>query len=183
MGISNPDASSARRKIWGRYEDYLFATFSKSYLRARGGRWANPPTKDMDKPTKKERGEFARIVRKRSKVSSLWGWKNPRTVLYIESFVDLLPQPLFIHSVRDRMAIIQSIKRKYKRFPLCECERICDFYTAKIERFGKRHALFEVHYDKLIEDTENEVARIASKIGLSPTKDAARFVKPEFRHY
>ena len=167
----------------GQFEDSLFTGFSRDYLSARGGGWTKPWVEKLNQPTESELERFEQIVEGRSKKSSLWGWKNPRTVLYIESFIHLLPNPIFIHSARGRDATIASIQRRHPRISWKKCEKIYDFYIARINEFKSRHKLLTIRYETLTEKPEMMVARLAKKVGVSVTEKAVEFIGPELRHF
>ena len=167
----------------GQFEDSLFTGFSRDYLSSRGGGWDKPWVKKLNQPTELELGRFEKIIKGRSKKSSLWGWKNPRTVLFIESFIHLLPNPIFIHSARGRDATIASIQRRHSHWSQKRCERVHDFYAARLDKFAKRHKTLTVRYERLTENPKREVTRLAKAVGVPVTEKAVDFIDPELRHF
>lgn len=86
----------------GFFEDIEFLQTNIQLLG--GDRWANPPEGLQDIDVEK--------LIKRKDVAPLWGWKDPRTVLTIEKYYDLLEDPILVCVFRKPEHVGASLERR-----------------------------------------------------------------------
>jgi hypothetical protein len=55
-------------------------------------------------------------LRHRVKSGKPWGWKEPRTTLFAQSWLRIFPDARFIHVVRNPLAVALSIRHRELRF-------------------------------------------------------------------
>ena len=167
----------------GQYERPATRQFAKRYLENRGGGWSKPDLKGLDEPTEEELKRFSKIVARCSAKSQLWGWKDPRTVLYIKAFAHLLPDPIFIWLGRERRAIVRSMTHRNPGWSRTNCETMHDFYVGKLKEFQIDHEVFVIRYEELVEQPEVHMEKIAGLLGIPPDKKAAGCVVSDLKHF
>jgi hypothetical protein len=55
-------------------------------------------------------------LRSRLKFGAAWGWKEPRTTLFAPAWLDIFPDALIVHVVRDALAAAESIRERELKF-------------------------------------------------------------------
>lgn len=94
----------------GHFEDVGILAFHKGILLREGGHsmWidALPRTGDQD------RREAQQLVAAREHKPS-WGWKDPRSALFLDFWHRLLPSARYLFLVRDPSAVLDSLARRH----------------------------------------------------------------------
>ena len=99
----------------------------------------------------------SKLIIEKNSVSHLWGWKDPRTTLFLDFWEDLLPQAYFIFTYRSPWEVVDSLYRRgdeiFYNNPKYALEMwihyntlILDFYN----RFSNKSILLNI--DNLITD-------------------------------
>lgn len=120
-------------------EPYGLQRLHEEYLRRVGAAWYAPgPFFDLIKTPdgqracvdylrKNIRENFGRIfgyrknleglwLRARKKRGAPWGWKEPRTTLFLPAWLEIFPEARVVHVIRDPHAAAASIQRRELRF-------------------------------------------------------------------
>lgn len=99
----------------GHFEDREFVDFHSGVLAARDPSrlilWCPP---DAIGWTRGERERAAELAASRRGLG-VWGWKDPRTVLFLEEWRELLPEACFLLVVRDPAEVVDSLRRRQDR--------------------------------------------------------------------
>jgi glycosyltransferase involved in cell wall biosynthesis len=152
----------------GHFEDLDFHRWHERVLRANGlGPEGFLATSRVTVPDGLRR-EAEDLVHERRSLGRPWGWKNPRTTLLLEFWLDLVPEAVFLGMVRPPWEVIDSLFRRgdeafranppfalavwrhYNRELLAFCERhpertlVCEL--ARV--VGRPEALFGVLRDR-----------------------------------
>ncbi len=127
----------------GHFEDLAFYTFHESVLAANGripagyGLWDAPPIVSDD-----QRRAAAALVAARRAGGRPWGWKDPRTVLFLDFWLELIPEARFLFVVRDPGEVADSLQRRGEpRFQDGGAEAFRTWYRSNslIAEFCRRH--------------------------------------------
>lgn len=94
----------------GFFEDADFVAFHERCLAHRGLTYINPGNKPLTF-TDDELAEARAIINARP-ADAPWGWKDPRTCLFIRSWHELLPDCRYIIAHRGPMAVAASLARR-----------------------------------------------------------------------
>ena len=111
MGDALKGASTGNE--FGHFEDSEFLEFHKSLLRKYRS--------DLYTPRKELAfdGEDIQIARtmleRRNDSYDVWGWKDPRTTLFLDSWAALSPDIRFLFLYRDPFAVVESICKQNRR--------------------------------------------------------------------
>lgn len=117
-GIPMGDKMLAAGK-WNRkgfYEDIEFLEFHKNLLKINKSNLYLPrKSRTVPEP---ERQTAIQILERRSESHSIWGWKDPRTSLFMDLWLDLDKDIKFIFMYRSPYEVIESIFRIMKGYNL-----------------------------------------------------------------
>jgi O-antigen biosynthesis protein len=96
----------------GHFEDLDFHRWHERVLRANGlGPEGFLATGRVTVPDGLRR-EAEELVRERRGLGRPWGWKNPRTTLLLDFWLDLVPEAVFLGMVRPPWEVIDSLFRR-----------------------------------------------------------------------
>ncbi|WP_246844372.1 sulfotransferase, partial [Hydrocoleum sp. CS-953] len=153
--------------IRGHFEDLEFVELHKGILRSQhiDDLGSNLEIKEI--PVKKQYLKAAkRLIKNRQedndKKNKIWGWKDPRTTLFLNFWLELLPDAKFIFVYRSPWEVVDSIYRRGTDEKLLEQpelavrmwldynQRILDFYQqfsaqcliGKVDSIGKNPETF-----------------------------------------
>lgn len=140
-------------------------------------------------------GLTGRRHRTRVRDGAPWGWKEPRTTLFADCWLELFAHARFLHVVRDPLAVARSIQKRELEFQSkgdAPSGRVQDFdycvdlamiYVERAEDLANR----ALHYERVrFEDIQAEPAAQLSKLtefcGLQCSarqiRRAARTIRP-----
>jgi hypothetical protein len=106
-GVGNP---------LGHFEDMGFLEFHKSLLRDRHSDFYTP--KDRMTFTEKDKEFAERLVDDRNTNHPVWGWKDPRTTLFLDDWVAIDEKIRFLFLYRSPFAVIESVYKATYKFNL-----------------------------------------------------------------
>ena len=169
----------------GHFEDADFVRFGEAYITFRKGSWFKPPMNLIDKPHESEIAEFRSMVKAKSKTHDIWGWKDPRTVLYVKNFYPLIPNPFYIWVQRSKKAVIQSLKKRNVNPPEEVWHKLYDLHQSRFEEFYNitNGNILVLHYDRLVEQPELYIGVLCGLLGLPVTKKPFDFIDQKLRHW
>jgi GT2 family glycosyltransferase len=125
--LLGPNPSNVR----GHFENLDFVEFHEEVLRSQGRHesgWTLEGPLTFDEGF---RQKAAQLIAK-SAVSPRWGWKDPRTVLFLRAWADLLPEAVFLLVHRSPWDVVDSLLRRssaYNEVFLQEPALAIDFWT------------------------------------------------------
>lgn len=96
----------------GHFEDLEFYSLHQRILAANGlSREGFTCQAPIDVPAA-ARGEAAALVGRRRAAGRLWGWKDPRSVLFLDFWADLLPEARYVFAFRPVWEVVDSLFRR-----------------------------------------------------------------------
>jgi hypothetical protein len=101
---------------YGYWEDLDFHDMNRRILKAAGGSWYDPPDENrlMTYTMPRFGQEIKELIRRKSRRSTLWGWKDPRTVLTWTFYEYWVNEPVkLVRAIRDREDICRSLDKWY----------------------------------------------------------------------
>lgn len=105
-GIGNDD---------GHYEDLEFYHFHLSVLNANGLPDSGFLESGQISMNESQKEKANQLIKRRNGKFPQWGWKDPRTCLFLNDYQSLLPKAKYLVIVRDFNATVSSlINREYK---------------------------------------------------------------------
>jgi len=115
----------------GYFEDAEFVRFHIELLEAAGGSWSQIPSFHLLQDCFQRQIQKAKkLVESRSQ-RDLWGWKDPRTSLFLELWIPLVKNPHVIVCWRNPLDVARSLESRDK-FDLKKSLHLCYIYSEKI---------------------------------------------------
>jgi len=108
MGQSLVGAMQGNRL--GHFEDIEFVQFHDRMLRNNHAHMYAPP-KRMKYPSS-ARNVASAMLSERSRANETWGWKDPRTSLFLEFWHSIDPEIRYVFLYRDPYTVIDSLLRR-----------------------------------------------------------------------
>ena len=134
-------ATESNRK--GHFEDIEFHRFHQRVLAANGlareGLTCRTP---VDVPAA-ARPEALDIVSRRRAPGRLWGWKDPRTTLFLDFWAEMLPDARFLFVFRPPWEVVDSLYRRGDEAIVMNPRLAVDVwcaYNRRILEFANAHA-------------------------------------------
>lgn len=172
----------------GHFENKDFLEFHRTVLRSQeiiDKGWTL-----QDKITVEEQyvAEAKEIVAKNA-ISSLWGWKEPRTTLFLEFWANLLPEANFILIYRSPWEVVDSLYRRredtiFQREPEMAVklwihynQKIINFYN----HFSRR--CFLANLREIVKDPNLYVEAIKEKFKIPLSAPASNLYDPSLLHH
>jgi len=109
----------------GFFEDSDFVTVHQKILR-KNEIWLYTPQKEMI--PKKIPSDLENLVQHKQKINTTqWGWKDPRTVIFLDFYKKIIPKGCFIFLYRHPFLVIDSLIRRFSDWHI----RLCPFAGAR----------------------------------------------------
>ncbi|WP_250122552.1 sulfotransferase [Chroococcidiopsis sp. CCMEE 29] len=157
--------------VKGFFENFDFVEFHEMVLRSQG---LNPIgwTLQGKIDVQEQYVEKAKEIIAKNSLNSLWGWKDPRTTLFLDFWLNLLPDAKFLLIYRAPWEVVDSIYRRGDEIFLEQPElavkiwmnynqKILDFYN----KFSERCLLVSVY--SIANKTKSFIDTINTKFKLN----------------
>ena len=157
---------------YGYFEDVDFNTFHGDILTGfEQSHLVQDAEALAEKPEEKERAR--ELVEQRS-TRNLWGFKDPRTCLFLDFWHGLLPQAAYVFVYRHPLEVVLSLLRRGKQFDLealanpLTALRSWETHNRLLLNFYREHAdhCFLGHISAISADTERFVHRVSKKLAV-----------------
>jgi Sulfotransferase family len=193
------------QRLDSHHEPKALQALHDNYLERVGAAWHNPePFLDWIKNPDGQRDcigylrecvgrEFARLfgyknnpkgrwLLMRLQKGAMWGWKEPRTTLFVSVWLQLFPGARVIHVIRHPIAVALSIRRREMRFraagdsptpqldDLDYCLRLALTYIETAEAMADRIGYRRIRFEELQSDRRATLEALADFCGLNPPR-------------
>jgi hypothetical protein len=168
----------------GHFENKWFVKMNDKILALAGGTWEIPPKKEKInelKQNKKLMKEIKKLVT--SQESSLWGWKDPRTVLTLNLYLPYLKNPHFIVCYRDKRAIAKSLNKR-NGFSIDKGINLCNTYNKRLTILLKNKKIpkLELNYENFFVNEKKEIDKISKFLGIKKGGEIS-LVEKKLKHF
>lgn len=160
--------SKSKSNILGHYEDMDFLNLNQWFLKKSGGSWDNPYQLDpefIDEAFIKN--NISKIILSRN---GNWGFKDPRTILLIDYYWEVLKNHNchFIFVERSKSDIVKSLRTRQPENSV-DFDRLTDYYQKKLKRFknflkSNNTQILTVKYNEMIENPFETCVSLAQYI-------------------
>lgn len=203
------------------YEPRELQKLQEEYFRRTGAAWHNPRPFLEKMNTAAGRAEcanylranvdqrFAKIfgyranptglwLRAKIKFGRAWGWKEPRTTLLAESWLEIFPQGQIVHVLRDVDAAASSIRERELKFQaagdlptgnlasLDYCRALVRDYAQAAERLQRSAPYQRIRFEEIQANPRLMLQQLGEFCGLRPTPgqlaQAAASIQPAHIH-
>ncbi|MBI4322307.1 MAG: hypothetical protein HY675_27760 [Chloroflexi bacterium] len=160
-----PDRGNPR----GYFEDPDFVEFHDRAFVARGCDGL-PTSEFVFEPTPGE-VEEARGLIKRREGPAMWGWKDPRTCLFLEFWHQLVPEPRFVLLYRHPLDVLLSLVRRgdLRALGLSRGIQAWYVYSSRVMEFYERHRESSIlcHTYGVVDHIDTFREQLRRKLGLN----------------
>lgn len=163
----------------GNRENVEVMTLNEAILVASGGRWDLPPKKVRWLP---EHSQEARRILAKYSGSPIWGFKDPRTLLTLEGWLDLGIEPDYIGIFRHPLAVAASLIRRSEAMPLRDALGLWYAYNKRLLQRYRSKPFPLLCFDWTEDEFHIALNRAMREIGLQPAADGEKFYTPELVH-
>lgn len=163
----------------GNRENLDIVAFNDEVLAARGFAWDNPP----DQPVHWTENEFAKARELIADYDGVarWGFKDPRTLLLIEGWQELLPELRFVGIFRHPTAVAQSLAAR-GGMPQEKAFSLWLAYNKRLLALHRRHRFPLLCFDEDEGLLHRKLDIILNELGLEPPAEE-RFFSAELKHH
>lgn len=189
------------QKLDSHFEPRPLQQVHEKYLRQLGASWYEPtPFLDSIRTAEGERQSVAYLrenigrnfgqlfgyqknprglwMLARLKIGAPWGWKEPRTTLFLPLWLKIFPQARVVHVARDVKAAASSIRTRELKFQaggdppsgklndLDYCIRLVQTYVAAAERLAGSKNYFRVQFEDIQANPGKTLDTLARFCGL-----------------
>jgi GT2 family glycosyltransferase len=155
----------------GHFEDLDFYDFHRRALRAAGlvdDGFVQASRVDFPKSLEQEARQ---LISARESLGKPWGWKDPRTVLFLDSWHRLLPHALNLFVFRAPWEVVDSLYRRSDEVFGLNPKLALDawyLYNVRVKQFVQRHATTSLVYDlsQIIAEPTDVIAAIRKRCGI-----------------
>lgn len=177
-GLGNPK---------GHFEDLDFVEFHEAVLKSQGISKQGWTLETKIQVQEQYIEDAKALINKRYQINDLWGWKDPRTTLFLDFWVSLIPHSYFILLYRSPWEVIDSLYRRgdeaFLKNPnfalqvwLSYNQAILNF----VDRFPEQCCLFNI--DTIAHNPDYFVEVIQTKFNLSLSSPKALYDRSLINH-
>ncbi|MEG5099225.1 chromosome partitioning protein ParA, partial [Microcoleus sp. AT13-A5] len=170
----------------GYFESFDFWHFHRSVLRSQGideDGWTLQENIEVDDRFVEE----AKKIVSQNSLSVTWGWKEPRTTLFLEFWAELLPEANFLLIYRSPWEVIDSLYRRHDALFQSQPElavKIWLHYNKKLLTFHNRNSsrCLLVNLSTIVKNNELYIQAINQKFNTNLTAPASTLYDPSLLH-
>lgn len=119
--------------------------------------------------------------RLRLKFGAPWGWKEPRTTLFVTAWLEIFPNARIIHVMRDSLAAAESIRERELKFQaagdaptgnlsdLYYCKELVETYLRAAEQVAESPNYYRFQLEELRANPPAMLEQLANFCGLRPS--------------
>jgi hypothetical protein len=143
-----------------------------------GGAWhLPPPTVTWTARQRKRRGEF---IAARAGLA-LWGWKEPRTLLVIDGWLEAVPVLEMVGTFRHPAVVARSLQRRHGNDSLDMWLDVWLAYNRPLLALAQERSIPLIDFDSPADAYEARLRSIVAELALPQPEQAAAFFESELR--
>ena len=163
----------------GYFEDVDFLEFHEQLLNNRQQHYLYVDRNFHFESTAAEKGRARKLIEHRAH-RHIWGWKDPRTSLFLDFWNELLPEARFVFVFRHPLQVLLSLLRRneFDNRPILTAGlQAWQTYNANIMSFYDRHPdrCLLIHIDSMTARIEQFANLVREKLNLDVRIDSTIF--------
>jgi len=163
----------------GNRENIRIMKLHDELLRYNNGSWDNPPARvEWPQHLKKKRDRIIKGYRS----FDIWGFKDPRTLLTLDGWLEVLPKFSFVATFRHPFLVAQSLYAR-DNTPHIKSYDLWKSYNEKLLFYYKKYKFPVISFDESKEDYKNKVKKLLRKLDINNKNVAVEFYNPQLKHY
>ena len=162
----------------GNIENRLIMELHDSLLKFNSGSWDFPPP-NIIWPVhfKIERDGIIRDFNK----SLIWGFKDPRTLLLLDGWLEAVPDANLVATFRHPMSVARSLQIR-NNFPLEKGLDLWRIYNNNLLSYSERFDFPIISFDLPARIYKEKIALLVEHIGLTPPDNPSDFFEDTLRN-
>lgn len=163
----------------GNRENKQIIKLNNDVLAYNNGTWDNPPSRvEWPFSLKQERDEII----EQNKHASTWGFKDPRILLTLDGWLEVLQNVSFIATYRHPSHVAQSLWQR-DNFPLEKSLRLWKIYNEKLLSYCEKYHFPLVSFDLSPNEYANKIKELLKRINIDAENRVNEFYDYELRHH
>jgi hypothetical protein len=156
----------------GHFEDHDFLSFHERCLHAHGLGTEGYATTERTAVPERLRQDALRLIASRRERGTVWGWKDPRTTLFLDFWEGVLPEAKFVFVFRRPWEVVESLFRRgdpsFQANPPHAID-VWTHYNRLLIDFYQRHPrkTFLCEITRAIESPSAVFAQVREKLGIA----------------
>ena len=147
----------------GNYENYAIMELHEALLAANDGSWDNPPESvKWSDYHKKWRDQLIKSY----PVDKTWGFKDPRTLLLLDGWLEALPNARLVGSFRHPIAVAKSLNTRNK-FPFEKSFSMWMFYNLTLFKYISERGGELICFDHSPQVYRKHLTHMVNKLSLN----------------
>ena len=163
----------------GNRESKVLMRLHEDVLKANGGAWHKPPERVTWSAEHKARRD--RYIRRRLE-RPLWGFKDPRTLLVIDGWLEAVPDLEMVATVRHPLAVAHSLQRRSGSGSFEPWLDLWLAYSRRLLELYLQHGFAIIDFDLPAEAYQARLTEIMAQLGLRPPAGDPAFFEASLRH-
>jgi hypothetical protein len=152
----------------------------ESLLRANQGSWDNPPTTAIWQNHHKKRAR--KIISEYANVA-VWGFKDPRALLFLDGWSELVPDIEFIGIFRNPMVVARSLHARSALISVQKGLEIWKHYNQCLLTQYDKFPFPLMCFDWSVDFFHDKVNQVVEKLHLNPVNEEQRFYTRELHKH
>ena len=173
LSVGEELLGSAIGNVEGHFEDMDFLLLHEEILISNNLSWMGLSGGGSLIISTEQKEKLKEIIERKNKLHLQWGWKDPRTCLFLPLYKELLPQSKYLIIVRDHTAVTDSLLRRdfayIEKEHLAKNTKTSNFIWTLFNRKKERNKYYALNAEKYLKtciDFNQEIIK-AMKL-LSP---------------
>lgn len=161
----------------GNRENRAVMDLNDSVLKSNDGNWDKPPNKVVW--NSKQRARRDQLIQSYP-ADRTWGFKDPRTLLTLEGWLEAIPKVRFIGTFRHPMAVASSLKAR-DGFPIKKSLLLWMSYNRLLLEYQRKFNFDLLSFDLPTDQYHKKLSRIVEKLNLTEPERGFSFFESKLR--
>lgn len=162
----------------GNRESVRIRELHEDLLRSSGGSWWEPP--QAVRWSDAHRAERDAIIESFG-AAPAWGFKDPRTLLVLDGWIEALPDLQPVGTFRHPLAVAASLRARAELDQVADPLALWADYNRRLLVWHERRPFPVVSFDADPADYARAVSAVATGLGLTPPATGPSFFEDELR--
>jgi SAM-dependent methyltransferase len=163
----------------GNRENRAIRELNDEVLEANGGAWDSPPQSVQWSTAQRQRRD---AILAAYPVNGAWGFKEPRSLLTLDGWLEVLPAPRCVGTFRHPTAVAESLRQR-NGFTLEKSYALWLAYNRRLLAYQARFGFPLICFDWEPTQYAQRLSEIAQKLGLPAADCGLHFFESGLRHH
>ena len=158
-------------------QDLAISDFNDLLLKRDGdaGGMFDPPNRIEIAPITKI--DLQKLILGKIGTKKLWGVKDPRIILLLPLYAEIMPKPYFIFVMRKWDNLAKALIRYYPEVNLEKMYTLYRGYLANIKKIEKKYPTYFIFFKRIIKDSIQEAHLLADFIDVPLNEEKKKLIK------